>query len=73
MTMTYFAKTLIFMGVVLIGVGLFVLFLGKAPDLGRPPGDIYIRKGNFTFYFPLATCLIASLILTFLFSLFGKK
>lgn len=71
--MNDFAKTLIFFGFILIGVGLFVAFMGKIPGLGKLPGDIYIRKGSFTFYFPLATCLIVSLLLTVILSLFGKK
>ncbi|MDD4170570.1 MAG: DUF2905 domain-containing protein [Desulfotomaculaceae bacterium] len=37
------------------------------------PGDIYIRKGNFTFYFPLVTCLIISIILTLIFNFLGRK
>jgi len=71
--MSDFAKTLIFFGVVLIGLGILVALFGKIPGVGRFPGDIYIRRGNFTFYFPLATCLILSLILTLVFTLFGKK
>jgi len=46
---------------------------GKAPWLGRLPGDIYIRRENWTFYFPLATSLIISLILTIVFALFGRR
>ena len=71
--MNEFSKTLIFFGVILIALGLAVAFFGKVPGIGRLPGDIYIRKGNFTFYFPLATCLVLSLILTLVFTLFGKK
>ena len=71
--MNDFAKTLIFFGIILIGLGLLAALFGKVPGIGRLPGDIYVRKGNFTFYFPLATCLILSLILTLVFTLFGKK
>ncbi|MDD5217322.1 MAG: DUF2905 domain-containing protein [Candidatus Omnitrophica bacterium] len=71
--MNDFAKTLIFFGVVLIAIGIVVSVFGKIPGLGRFPGDIYVRKGSFTFYFPLTTCLVLSLILTLVFSLFGKK
>jgi hypothetical protein len=67
------AKTLIFFGIVLIGAGLLTVFLGKVPGLGRLPGDIYIRKGSFMFYFPLATSLVLSLLLTLVFSIFGRK
>ncbi len=71
--MNDFAKTLIFFGVVLVGLGILVAIFGKIPGLGKLPGDIYIRKGSFTFYFPLATCLILSLVLTLVLTLFGKK
>lgn len=57
----------------MIGLGLLATMFGKVPGIGKLPGDIYIRKGSFTFYFPLMTCLILSLILTLVFTLFGKK
>jgi hypothetical protein len=47
--------------------------VGKIPLIGRLPGDIYIRKGDFTFYFPLATSILISILLTLLFSLFGRR
>lgn len=71
--MSDFAKTLIFFGVVLIGLGILVTVFGKIPGMGKLPGDIYIRRGSFTFYFPLTTCLILSLVLTLVLTLFGKK
>jgi hypothetical protein len=46
---------------------------GKVPWLGRLPGDIHIQRGNWSFYFPLVTCLIVSIVLTLLFSLFGRR
>ena len=65
-------KMLILLGVLIIAIGL-LLFLGeKIPWLGRLPGDIIIRKKNFTFYFPLATSILISIILTLLFTLFRK-
>ncbi len=71
--MNEFAKTLIFFGVALVFLGLMVGLFNKFPGLGRLPGDIYIRKGSFTFYFPFATCLLLSLLLTLVFTIFGKK
>ena len=44
----------------------------RIPGLGRLPGDIVYRKGNFTFYFPLVTCLLLSVILSLLLSLFRR-
>lgn len=71
--MNEFAKTLIFFGIVLIFVGLLVGLFGKVPGIGKLPGDIYIRKGTFTFFFPLTTCLILSLFLTLVFTIFGRR
>lgn len=71
--MNDFAKTLIFFGVVLIVAGVVVGIFGKVPGLGRLPGDIYFRKGSFTLYFPLTTCLLLSLLLTLVFTIFGKR
>ena len=71
--MNDFSKTLIIFGIALIGIGLLAALFTKVPGLGKLPGDITIQKGSFTFYFPLATCLILSLILTLVFTLFGKK
>ena len=72
-SMSEFSKTLIFFGVVLIAIGLLSSVIGKIPGLGKLPGDIYFRKGSFTFYFPLATSILLSLFLTLVLTLFGKK
>ena len=71
--MNEFAKTLIFFGLALVLLGLMAGLFSRFPSLGRLPGDIYIRKGSFMFYFPFATCLLLSLLLTLVFTLFGKK
>ncbi|MCM3126300.1 MULTISPECIES: DUF2905 domain-containing protein [unclassified Paenibacillus] len=57
-------KLLIFLGVALIAVGLIWMFLGRFIQLGKLPGDIYVDRGNFKFYFPIVTCIVISLILT---------
>jgi DUF2905 family protein len=64
----------------LIGVGLMIVLAGAAlqilpriPYLGRLPGDILIKRDNFTFYFPLATCLVISVFLTLIAHIFGRK
>jgi hypothetical protein len=43
------------------------------PWLGRLPGDVYIQRGNWSFYFPVVTCLVISIVLTLLFTLFGRR
>jgi len=57
-------KILILAGGLLILVGIGLLSAGKIPWLGRLPGDIHIRGKHWTFYFPLATCILISIILT---------
>ena len=65
-------KMLIILGAVLVVVGLGFMFADKIPYIGRLPGDIYIKREKFSFYFPLATSIIISIILTILFSIFRK-
>ncbi len=70
--MAALGKTLILLGIVIILIGLGLLFAQKIPYIGRLPGDIYVKKENFTFYFPLGTCIVISVILSFIFWLFRK-
>jgi hypothetical protein len=67
------ARMLIVFGVVLALLGGLLLLGGKIPFLGRLPGDIIIRRENWSFYFPLTTSILLSLLLTLLFSLFGRR
>ncbi len=69
----YMGKFLIALGVIVIAVGGLLLLSGKVPWLGRLPGDLLIQKKNFTFYFPLATSLLLSLLLTLIFWLLRHK
>jgi hypothetical protein len=65
-------KMLILLGVFIIAIGVLLLIGDKIPWIGRLPGDILIKKKNFTFYFPITTSIIISIILTLLFTLFRK-
>lgn len=65
-------KTFIIFGVVLVIVGLAFMFGDKIPYIGKLPGDIYIKKERFSFYFPITTSIIISIILTIIFSIFRK-
>jgi hypothetical protein len=67
-----FGKLLIIAGIFLIGIGLLVHFGGKIPYLGRLPGDIRIESERFSFYFPLTTCLLISLLASLLIWLFRR-
>jgi len=64
-------RWLVAIGLVLILVGLLWPFLSKL-GLGRLPGDIVIERGNFRFYFPIVTCLIVSIVLSFFFWLLNR-
>ena len=66
-------KMLIVFGVILILVGGLLLLGGKLPFLGRLPGDIVIRRERWSFYFPLTTSIVISILLTLLFSLFSRR
>jgi hypothetical protein len=65
-------KLFIVLGVVLILVGLAFMFGDKIPYIGKLPGDIFIKKEKFSFYFPITTSILISIILTILFSIFRK-
>ncbi|MCX5782189.1 MAG: DUF2905 domain-containing protein [Elusimicrobia bacterium] len=71
--MTAFAKILIFFGIILVILGIILLIIPKVPFLGKLPGDIYIKKEKFAFYFPLATCLILSVVISLIFWIFRSK
>ncbi|HOR85898.1 MAG TPA: DUF2905 domain-containing protein [Bacillota bacterium] len=71
MNIEYIAKTLIALGIGAVVIGLLLYFGGKL-GIGRLPGDIYIKKENFTFYFPVVTSILASIILTIILALFRK-
>ena len=66
-------RILILIGVAFILTGLLLSLLPKIPGLGRFPGDILVHKGHFTFYFPVTTCLLLSLLLTAVSWLLGRK
>jgi len=62
-------RILIVLGVFLIVFGLLFTYWSKIPLLGKLPGDIFIEKGNFKFFFPLATSIFLSLVLTIILNL----
>lgn len=66
-------KMLIFIGIVFVLTGVAFILIKKIPFLpGKLPGDIIIKKERFTFYFPITTCIILSIVLSLLFWLIGK-
>ncbi len=67
-----FGRSLIIIGLIIAAIGALFSLAGKIPWLGRLPGDIYIKRENFTFYFPLATSIIVSVVLSFILWLLRK-
>ena len=65
-------KILILFGGIIILVGIIILYAHKIPYIGKLPGDIYIKKENFTFYFPLTTCVLISILLYLILKFFVK-
>jgi hypothetical protein len=63
-------RTLIVLGLLLAGVGILITM---GLPIGRLPGDFTIRRGNFTFYFPLASSIIASIVLTLVMMFLGRR
>jgi hypothetical protein len=62
-------KTLVFVGLAVAGLGLLIMI---GLPIGRLPGDFYVKRGSFSFYFPLTTSIILSIILTLIFALFRR-
>jgi len=65
-------KMFIILGILLIMAGIAFILGDKIPFIGKLPGDIMIKKERFSFYFPITTSIIISIILTILFSLFRR-
>ncbi len=71
--MADFGKLFIFIGLLLVVIGIVFIVGNKIPFIGKLPGDIAIERKNFNFYFPITTCIIISIILSLIFWLLGKK
>ena len=67
-----FGRSLIYLGLFLVLIGLLLSFSGRIPWLGHLPGDIYLHRGRFSFYFPLTTCLLISVLITLVMYLFRR-
>ena len=66
-------RVLIIAGIALLAAGLVITLAGRFTPLGRLPGDITWRRGNFTFYFPVVTSILLSLVLTLAMWLFNRR
>ena len=66
-------RALVVFGAVILVVGVLLMLSGKIPFVGKLPGDIVVRKGNFTLYAPLMTGLILSIVLTLVLNLWARR
>ena len=66
-------RLLIVFGVLLVIAGLLLTLGGRIPWLGRLPGDVYVQRGSWTFYFPIVTSLLVSVVLSLLLYLIGRR
>lgn len=71
--MKEFGYIIVLAGLILLIIGGFMIFGEKIPFLGKLPGDILIKKKNFTFYFPITTFIILSIIFSLILRIFFKK
>ena len=67
-----FGRILIIFGAIAVVAGVLLLFYDRIPFLGKLPGDLHFKKGNMHIYFPIATSIILSVILTIILNLFGR-
>ncbi|CUI17601.1 hypothetical protein PNK_1997 [Candidatus Protochlamydia naegleriophila] len=65
-------KLIVIIGILLVIAGFFITFKGSIPLIGKMPGDIVIKGEGFQFYFPIVTCILLSLFISFLLYLFSR-
>ena len=66
-------RVLVGLGCLAVVLGVVLVLAGRIPWLGRLPGDILVRRGPVTFYFPLVTCVVLSVVLTIVVNLFWRR
>ncbi len=71
--MSDLARTLMIAGILLFLAGALLSLWGRIPGAGRLPGDFFMQKGNFSFYFPLTTSILISIILSAVLFLWAKR
>ena len=66
-------RMVIILGLIVVAIGALMLLAGRLPFLGRLPGDITVQRGSWSLYFPLATSIVLSLVLTVVLNLFARR
>lgn len=72
-SLAVWGKMLMVFGLISIILGGLLLLAGKIPGIGRLPGDIYVQRGNFTFFFPIVTSIVLSIVLSIILNLFFRR
>jgi hypothetical protein len=72
-SMSELGRALIVLGIVVAVVGVILVLFDHVPWIGRLPGDIRVQRGNWTFYFPLGTYILISVVLTLVLWLIGRR
>ncbi|HEX9822223.1 MAG TPA: DUF2905 domain-containing protein [Methylomirabilota bacterium] len=71
--MSELGRALIVLGIVVVVLGVVLVLFDRVPWIGRLPGDIHVQRGNWTFYFPLGTSILLSIVLTLVLWLIGRR
>jgi hypothetical protein len=71
--MSELGRALIILGVLVAVVGVVLVLVGRVPWIGRLPGDFQVQRGNWSFYFPLGTSILLSVVLTLVLWLIGRR
>lgn len=72
MPFSHLGKTLIIAGILIVALGVLLIFFDRIPLLGKLPGDIRIKRGNFVFYLPIVTGVVLSIVLTIILNFVGR-
>ena len=71
--MNELGRVLVVLGLIVVALGAVMLLVDRVPWIGRLPGDIHLQRGNWTFYFPLGTSILLSVVLTLVLWLIGRR
>ena len=71
--MSELGRVLVVLGLIVVALGAVLLLVDRVPWIGRLPGDVHLQRGNWTFYFPLGTSILLSVVLTLVLWLIGRR
>ena len=71
--MSELGRVLVVLGLIVVALGVVLLLVDRVPWIGRLPLDIHLQRGNWTFYFPLGTSILLSVVLTLVLWLIGRR